>query len=945
MPYIINKTEFFLDHVNDKTFLTNTSDNNSHVLGSVMNKAKAEFEIDVYWDVISTVSLELRVINRNIIKRNYGDFLSDGFCIGDTVCLETPVGQFVGFAIQSLSTDTMVLDNNLPAVIPDGVYDNSPFLKISGTSILDGLVYKFGLVPNGDPASYNWIDGNEQAYSVGGLTPGVAKPMNKVGSICGWQTGVAQAQYIGAQDAKGTLRRYKISHEFIITPFYQDGEKPNLQNNIAPSIFAGTNSLNYVFQAEFRNFLTNPNCSKLVEEITPLGNVKWFNESLQGINEYSLISLEYDGDPNGCLKAGVTTQVCATIFSSSGNFTPTSKVGAYVSLLPDSGDYSNQTDSFVDNWEYDCFIGNVGNNGVLSISNPIRSYMFSYISANRIEICIDVNFSPGVTDQDCYLIAFDVSNNAASQQSDKTMLLIDSKTFDYSACVPDLLEVKNLGFYDHVSNVNVHTPTTDYKGHVEDGITACFDFCLDLDKGAFLDNLDIKLIAHNPNTGDIFNIDSYNMPLINQVIVPNGPYNVQQITLNSSQGFNLSNGSQYNFKKITTVGVDGNLAKYEACIGLKMCWQDWVALPGADSVFYDNSENNNGLNSNVSNYNLINGYQLKVAICHNVKDSSGIITPYLNLSPAFDICNYDAEADWSYVIETKDENDVNTNCLLLSGNDTKIKVTATYSGTSTPELSDMYGIIRIEPKNIPVKTIIDEGSTLRALSNNSYFTGLSVLTNPSPGVYCLENTIDGEKINKETDYKISFKLGCPGVVECLDVTCISYNGNWALGGDASIWDKGVDTMQYDLLSASYGIPTPTIRALKFRLRLVDINGSTVGQGAIISHTLGSTPSWQTDVFNKINAAIGYNLLFFNGFLPNNNGGRIEFTYNTCWASLGLILEEGVDDQNGGAVFSSDVNPLSKGWGVRLFGGTLQESINQDLNNINMGSYRSCTPLT
>lgn len=785
MSYIVQQSKFYIDHINGKDFTENLTDFNSHLIGSVMNKVKAEFEIDIFWRSKSTNALIFTKSGNNTITRNIGSFLDDEFCIGDTITI-TGNGGTHNTTITSVSGNTLVFNPPTPFLpIADGIYNDFPSMVITGTTPIDALIFKFGLIENGDPATYNWIDGKEQAYSIGGIQGAGILPLNKIGSICSWETpGGVTVESLGFF---GNSQRFKICHEFVITPYYQDGEKTNLETNIAPDIFNGTGSLTYAFSAEFRNVLTDPNCAKEAKEITPLGNVTWYNEPLNNVDEYEITFIDYSGDTSGavdCLIAGEATQVCFSVSSLSGSFTPTSKVGFYTSLLPSASQYSCKTDSFEDIWCYDCYIDELGTIGVLT--NPaIKEWQFNYVTPNLIQVCATINFPKGVTDADCYIIGLDISDNNVSTNTNKTMLIGDVKNFIFDACVPGLLECKGMEFYNHVTDLGSPNFSTDYAGYVEDGVLVCNSFCLNLDQGAIMNNLSMKFVAWNVSDETWFELDSANIPLTGQVIVPQGGYSTQQITVNQTRGYALASGDQFDILTIDTIGLSGTQMEYKVCTGFKMCWQDWLSLPGADTVFFDPTDLNNGLNMDSSNYNLQNGYELRVIMCADISNGSSV-TPYVCSSPSLNICGYSdisdsTTEDFRGEIETFDENGLDVRCNILTTENTTIKVTLDYVGMGTaPDLADMYGIIRLEPKNSSSKSLIEESSTVRPILSGGLFLTQSTLTQLSSTQYCLETIVDGSNVVDGQDYKISFKLGCPGFVLCplptFDVTTVLISG-------------------------------------------------------------------------------------------------------------------------------------------------------------------------
>jgi len=777
MSCIITSSKFYLDHINGKDFTENLTDFNSHILASPMNRVKAEFEVAIFWDSISTSTLCFTVnvnAGKTFISRNFGSFLDDDFCIGDEVCLQTNSGVTGPYTVSSVNSENMVIDAVVDNVIvPSGSYKDTSFLKIIGTTPLDGLVYKFGLIENGAPSNYFWIDGNEQAYSTSGVQAGGEITLNKVGPICSWQTGKTTVEKLQTGGSKGEIQNFKICHEFTVTPYYQDGEKENLQMGIPPDLFNGTNSINYVFSAEFRNKLTDPNCAKICEHVSQQGNVVWFNQSLNNTTEYSVETIEYlneVGDQVECLLANEDTKVRAIIKSASGSFSAGASFGAYISLLPTVDEYSNTTTCFNENFCYDCGIEDIGSSSTTGENGVFNNYSYNLIDNETLEICINVNFPKNINGDDCYMLAFDVSNGGPTATSDKTMILADVKSFIYDACVPGLIQVKKMKFYGHCDDLEGDGCDT-YSGFIEDNILKCTDFCLDLEKGALIESIQVKTLAYNPNTGDEFVFTTKNIPLTGQTIVPENGLNTQQLEVNFSESLLIPSSDSFNNNILTTNGFTGerSLFGYTLCTPIQLCWQEWNALPGANTVFYDNNEPNNGLNQDVSNYNLKNGYGIRTVICFEISDADGIVTPYSFYSPEFNVCGYEDSEEWTKEYVITDNDGLIVDGVLFDGEDTNIKVTFT-NLNSQATINDVWGMFRVEPKNSIGKTTIEENSSKKENILN-IFKSNSVLTNPSPGVFCLETVINGSNISKPNEYKISARLGTKkGEIACVPVT-------------------------------------------------------------------------------------------------------------------------------------------------------------------------------
>ncbi|GAG87911.1 unnamed protein product, partial [marine sediment metagenome] len=157
------------------------------------------------------------------------------------------------------------------------------------------LRFRFGLIENNEPTNYvSKIDGTaENSFSVdgvgfdtgGGVRSLVPVALNSAIGVNSWKTDFDSATVAflstGTQ-AEDYEQVFEINHYFTILPFFLDGELSNIQNLIQPALFTSTNTLKYVFDAQFNTTLSNPNGTKSATIDNWLGAVGWYNESLNG---------------------------------------------------------------------------------------------------------------------------------------------------------------------------------------------------------------------------------------------------------------------------------------------------------------------------------------------------------------------------------------------------------------------------------------------------------------------------------------------------------------------------------------------------------------------------------------------------------------------------------------------------------------------------------------
>jgi hypothetical protein len=142
----------------------------------------------------------------------------------------------------------------------------------------------------------------------------------------------------------------------------------------------------------------------------------------------------------------------------------------------------------------------------------------------------------------------------------------------------------------------------------EDGLLLDFAFSLDLAKQAFISQLALKLVAFKSADESYFELDRYTIDCSNFPIADGS----QQLQVDTTRGYNLATGDQFNFVKLETGAKVGSVQSYTGSFGQKITWQDWLANLDVDTVFYDDTQPNNNRNQKASNYSGLEGYQIKI---------------------------------------------------------------------------------------------------------------------------------------------------------------------------------------------------------------------------------------------------------------------------------------------------------------------------------------------
>jgi hypothetical protein len=359
------------------------------------------------------------------------------------------------------------------------------------------------------------------------------------------------------------------------------------------------------------------------------------------------------------------------------------------------------------------------------------------------------------------------SSSVISGNIDKVVLLADIKDFDKNADIPNLIKNTTMLFYPHDKVAGVDTGMTDLIQWNEDGFAVEGSFDLNIDKSALLNTLEFKLVAHNQTTNSFFELDSYSYN-IGGATISNG---IQQLNITEDRGYNLANNSQFNKAELTTGTLTSGLQNYTYKFSQKTSWQDWIKNNNANSIFYDNSKNNDNLNFRASNYSNLNVYNIRMLMFANVfgVDDLGTsgLTDYAIFSPNLTVYDYDKDGQttpvWSATIETFNAaNNSNLGGSILTGNDdTLFKITWVNSVAPITTLTDTYAIHRIEETNQNGYDI-DELSTINPFPNGnrlqpkSGFVQLDMYIDS--GNIVTEGIIKGNTLTEGVSYNLSGRI-------------------------------------------------------------------------------------------------------------------------------------------------------------------------------------------
>ena len=740
--------KFFSELVNDSDFTANTGSTTATFSDSVTGRCKTEITIDVsvgmnisnfqilYADENTASITETKY---KIVKQD-ATFLTEGISIGSKLALTFDPGTanvdvFTVFLIVDSLTNTEL------HVTYDGAGSN-PFLDITlaqlfasvnsqanpanpfsytnpGYLAIDpsftAMEFAYNLVENdsGDKSMTSSLTNTTNVIKVKGVETTVGQP-----AVSGYATSNNKAwvmtpvadpivtveldSKVYNNNALYQLKygnRYIITHEFTV-PYYHDGEDDFLEDPLdTPDIYAGTSSPKYTFQTTFYTDINDPNTGSTIVYDSSKGNGGYLNESFNGdADPYTVSNLTYynitDSADTDRLGIGQITRVTFDVANSEADFIST-QLGVIVhGAVVDSSQYQKSSDIFSDVWTFETL--RTGANIGLVDGVLFKNYDITFNSASSISVTVDVEFT---TDQNArleedqfYLLAMQLRNDSESVvvDSHKAHIKIDYNQYGKNNDIDGLFGVSRFEQIPH--SLALETRVEDTIGYtngqydIEEGALTLVEFWLDTDKNPVLDQLSFQIGGIDAATGVMNILRDTNIDLSNAVLVGDS----WQLTLDSTVGYPLAAGDQFNFKKLTTGNLVGTKQFYTLLVGYRIPWQDWLIFQDADTSFYDVTEPNEGLNQKASRYASTGNYSLRLFINSKVSQN-GISTEYVTSSRnimAYDYDTDDLPLPVTYIasIETFDFADVNIANNIIDN--TYTKIVATFTPDTLPTFSE-----------------------------------------------------------------------------------------------------------------------------------------------------------------------------------------------------------------------------------------------------------------
>lgn len=349
---------------------------------------------------------------------------------------------------------------------------------------------------------------------------------------------------------------------------------------------------------------------------------------------------------------------------------------------------------------------------------------------------------------------------------DRASLLVHAADF-YQPLADDdtLLQIVASGFIPHTSNtINGAGDPIDIK--TEDEVVAYKRIKIDLGGSDF--NVSVKKILtgvriKNSITNKYTDLDAIAVDFTGTPIL-NGLENIKSIIPRSFKMPTTELAKNFRFYRDTTAD-SGTNRYYNLLFPFLVRWEYWEAITTLNEDFYDESQENNGLNNNwapkdeVANWDFYHFMELTFSI--NGREHTII------KEDVFKVDDYDSNPDWDNKnCKSYDENNNELtnppNGFLQRTAKTKIVAQAEYVGAGSPLLSDIRMLFRLEPKENGGRFISTRISSERDSGNESqwYIVGSEqiVITSPSSNVFVGTAYIDNNKLQNFNIFAITVRI-------------------------------------------------------------------------------------------------------------------------------------------------------------------------------------------
>lgn len=826
--------------VNGDDFASATGDTTEALVGNVGEKVKLEYKFRAYWEAHSSIGDTWDIVNTvgstYTIATKTTNFKDKGFGVGDRILLDddytaqtlpTSAGFDASGTITAISPNGQLLTFTLDSGTVNVGTDNSNQQVVAwlGDSALDGLneweymEVGFGLIELAETFNTaSKVSGNDQIFQSSNLNYAGSTTMQAKGVFADWKSGNMSVSY-ATVDGVG---EFTIEHELIITPTLPVGNEIGVDP--APDFLASNETLKYAFEIKVRNSRTSSRSLEFLYNPEE-GYVGWYQENFNGFgNDYSASTTFSDnasGDPVNALQAIFPTDFEITLSITGTAFSAGDPVAIYLQKQPtETAQIENTTTDFEANHQYHNL---VLVEGAAAVSEGVFSNVEANIVGSDMVITGTIELSSAekqaVSEGDNYLLGVTHHPAAVSAgNSPRVMSIASYDEYILKSTIEGLATITKFNYLKHYESQGVETGSATDTVWNEDGILVDFALKLDKSRNAAFRSMDIILAADNGT--DYWEIDKYELELAEAPVNSAGN---QLIDVDTTRGYNLPDGDQFNQVRMFYDYSSGTEDFYRGWVGLKVRWEDWIPDPNADPDFFDDTKPNDNLNKRSNNYDGLNGYQIRAIIVMRTEgeDEVGNSVEGLDVESGgrLETFDYDESDDGlitGYTISLLDpDTGVDLGDVIRRDKDTLFRIE--WELSSAPALDNLWGINRIQ-RTGGTGQQIEEFSSIRTniediLKPVSGATLLEV-TNPTGNIVRCDCIIDHTKLANGVSYNVSGTLQTPLKERVAYVSfhfrdALSSNV-WSVPENVKIKGAQVNTTPLDCTLASAGVPLSTL---------------------------------------------------------------------------------------------------------------------------------------
>jgi len=648
-----------------------------------------------------------------------------------------------------------------------------------------GIILDYGLIENAEATNFNSkVDGSLMRYEYGadpiGATPILMNPLGKKD----WQLGITGLDDVlvsntsAGDDISNYRYKFMLSQTFIIHPMFLAPQITDLLNSprLAPKYFRLINALKYVFRIRALRTLQDPNVYQEGVFDQKIGNTGWEGEEYNGGDaEYEIDNLVYSNSL-GIVKDSVVN-VSFDVVNTADNTNGDAEFVCvnFIMLPEDASQYQNKDEFMSSNFCFDRANQQEGAAAINGIQNGTGFQAITNLTvtsgASLVTVQFDMDFGTStqavidaLNDKRFMIAAYAVGNALSAELANYTLMFVDIDEIKID--IPDTIITCTPELFFHDQN-DFTSPVTSPEFTPEDEIVGYSAILLDRSSlDAQIDTMRGEVYLEKTGEDDVIldqiEFDLTGAPIIGDVRfineTPDTPFAV------------LSTEIRSKYKAVRDTSTDsGSSYGYYLQHPFLIRWEYWeqlflTTLPGD---FLDITEQFNGYNQNWYRLSQLSGWSLKYRLSTDVTVQN--TTKTINKAVDITLNDYLSNTDWiNETIECYDGAtllDVGGTPYIKSkstGIDTTIRAEFEHL-SAAPAVGDLWGLIRVIPKEVGTYIANDSASSEYNRSSLSFLSGTGgkvTISNPSGNVIRLECTVQASELpDGVTDFTISARLG------------------------------------------------------------------------------------------------------------------------------------------------------------------------------------------